>query len=304
MSEAPLIVLCGATAVGKTGTAIELCRRLNAEVVGADSVQIYRGLDIGSAKPTPEETARARHHLVDVADPDEEFDAARFVQLADRAIKDIRNRGKRVIVAGGTGLYIRALLHGLAPTPAVDEALRRQISDQWEKAGREAMHARLAALDPLAAHKIHPNDRQRVTRALEVCLSSGRPMSELWDAHRFKEVRHSHVLVGLLRERAELNERIALRCRLMWRQGILDEVRGLMARGFGAHNRSMQSLGYRHALMCLAGELDEEAALELMIKDTKAYAKRQLTWFRGLDGIHWHNPEDIAGILNRAGCKA
>ena len=303
MNPEPLVVLCGATAVGKTGTAIELARRLRAEVVGADSVQIYRGLDIGSAKPTPEELAMVRHHLIDVADPDEDFDAARFMELADRAIEEIRARGKRVIVAGGTGLYIRALLHGLAPIPPVDEALRKKIAREWEEQGGAVLHERLTELDPEAAGKIHPNDRQRVTRALEVCQSSGRPLSEFWADHRFRKVRHPHVLIGLLREREELNERIALRCGLMWEQGFLDEVRGLMKQGYGSHTRSLGTLGYRHALMHLEGELDLEAARELMIRDTKAYAKRQLTWFRGLEGIHWHHPEDIQGILNRTGIR-
>jgi tRNA dimethylallyltransferase len=300
MSEAPLIVLCGATATGKTGVAIALCQKLDGEVLGADSVQVYRGLDIGSAKPTLEEQAQARHHMVDVADPDEEFDAARFQKLADAAIGDMQGRGKRVVVAGGTGLYIRALLHGLAPAPPVDETLRVKLSMEWDESTPQVMHRRLAELDPEAAAKLHPNDRQRVLRALEVCIATGEPFSGMQKAHGFKSVRYPHALIGLMRPKPELDERIAKRCRLMWEQGFVDEVRGLLDKGVSPQARGMQSLGYRHALNYLSGEWSKEQAMELMIRDTRRYAKRQLTWFRGLEGIHWHQPDDISGMITRA----
>ena len=174
MPAPALVVLAGPTAVGKTGLSLNLARRFNAEIVGADSVQIYRGLDIGSAKPTPAEQAQARHHLIDVAEPTETFSAARYARLATEAIDDIQARGKRALVVGGTGLYIKALIFGLAPTPPVDEALRARLRDEWEAQGPQAMHQRLAELDPDTAAKLHPNDRQRVLRALEVCLQIGR----------------------------------------------------------------------------------------------------------------------------------
>ncbi|MGD9124376.1 MAG: tRNA (adenosine(37)-N6)-dimethylallyltransferase MiaA [Desulfarculaceae bacterium] len=296
----PLVVLAGPTAVGKTQVAIALCQRFGAEVVSADSVQIYRGLDIGSAKPTAQEQAQAPHHLIDVVGPEEVFDAARFVDLADRAIAGIQARQKKVLVAGGTGLYIKALLHGLAPAPPVDEKLRQRLRQRWDQEGAEAMHQKLKQLDAEAAQRLHPRDRQRVLRALEVCLQTGRSLSSLQNGHGFSKIRYPHVIIGLDRPRPELNQRIEHRCRQMWDQGLIEEVRGLLAEGVSPGARSLESLGYRHALAVLQGQSDPEQALSLMARDTKAYAKRQLTWFRGLESIHWHSPEDISAISSRA----
>jgi len=300
MSERPpLVVLVGPTAVGKTALAVHLCQKFGAEVVGADSVQVYRGLDIGSAKPTARERTLAPHHLVDVAEPDRPLDAAAYARLADEAIAELARRGKRVIVAGGSGLYIKALLQGLAPAPPVDPALRAELAAQWQEQGPQAMHARLAELDPQAADRLHPNDRQRVLRALEVCLQTGEPFSRLQQRHGFQKSRYPHLLIGLTRPRQELNRRIDLRCRQMWDQGLLQEVEGLLKRGVPPQVRPLQSLGYRHALMVLLEGMAPAEALALMIRDTKAYAKRQMTWFRGLEGIHWHLPEDLAGVSRR-----
>lgn len=294
MSGGPLLVLVGPTAVGKTAAAIALAQHFGAEVINADSVQVYRGLDIGSAKPTPAERAQAPHHLVDVADPEEEMSAARFAQLADQAIADIQRRGRRVLVAGGTGLYIRALLFGLAPAPPVDAALRASLRRQWEEQGAAALHARLASLDPLSAQRLPANDRQRVLRALEVCLQTGEPFSRRQQEHGFRQPRHAHGVLGLERPRAELNARIEARCRQMWEGGLLQEVAGLLAAGVSPAARSLQSLGYQQALRVLQGlQPPQEALLEMMQK-TRAYAKRQMTWFRGLQGINWCPAEDLA----------
>ncbi len=296
----PLVALVGPTAVGKTAACAAICGRLVAEVISADSVQVYRGLDIGSAKPGPAELAAAPHHLLDVADPGEHFDAARFVELADRAAADITGRGKRVLVSGGTGLYLKALLFGLAPAPPRDQALRARLSDEWQRSGPAAMHARLAGLDPAAAAGLHPNDRQRVLRALEVALAPGPSLSRRQADHGFAEPRYPHLLLGLTRPRAELNARIEARCRAMWRGGLLEEVRGLLAAGVDPGARALGSLGYRQALAVLAGELSGEEGLEQMIARTRAYAKRQMTWFRGAGVIHWHTPEDVDGLCRRA----
>lgn len=296
MSTVPLVILAGPTAVGKTGAAIAICRAFGAEVLGADSVQVYRGLDIGSAKPSADEQAQARHHLVDVADPGEDFDAARFMALAGQAIAKMQGRGKRVLVAGGTGLYLRALLYGLAPTPPVDPALRAGLAADWEAKGPQAMHARLAELDPASAQRLHPNDRQRVLRALEVCLSAGEPLSEIQGRHGFAKPRYPHLLIGLERPREELNQRIAERCHAMWDQGLLAETKGIIAAGTPPEAKALQSLGYRHALMVLSGQATPNQALELMIRDTRAYAKRQMTWFRGMKGINWLQADNRDGI--------
>jgi tRNA dimethylallyltransferase len=294
------MVLAGPTAVGKTALAIEICQRFQAEVINADSVQIYRGLDIGSAKPTPAERAAAAHHLVDVAGPNESFDAARFAEVAEQAISDIRSRKKRVLVAGGTGLYIRALLFGLAPLPPVDEDLRARLREEWERLGAPAMHERLAKLDPQSGERLHPNDRQRVLRALEVCLQTGEPFSAQQKQHGFSEPRHPYFMVGLSRPKPELDQRIARRCRAMWEKGLVDEVRGLLAQGVPPEAKSLGSLGYAQALRFLQGELSQEEAMADMIAKTKAYAKRQLTWFRGMEGINWQSPEDHAAVFDIA----
>jgi len=294
-----LVVLAGPTAVGKTALSLELAGRHEAEIVGADSVQVYRGLDIGSAKPTQAERALAPHHLIDVADPVEGFSAARFAKLADRAIVDIAGRGHKALVVGGTGLYIKALLWGLAPAPPKDQALRDELAASWEERGAEAMHARLAELDPEAAARLHPNDRQRVLRALEVCLQTGEPFSRRLEGHGFKEPRHAHLFIGLERPREELNQRIEQRAEAMWSGGLLTEVEALLAAGVPPEAPGLGSLGYRQAVAVLRGEMQPDEALFDMIRTTKAYAKRQLTWFRSVKGLHWHHADDHAGVGRR-----
>ncbi len=294
------MVMVGPTAVGKTSLAVEICQRLQAEVINADSVQIYRDLDIGSAKPTPAERAAAPHHLIDVADPNHAFDAARFTELAEQAISDIQSRGKRVLVAGGTGLYIKALLFGLVPLPAVDEELRSQLREEWQRLGPPAMHARLAELDHESAKKLHPNDRQRLLRALEICLQTGQPFSLHQKMHGFASPRYPHFVVGLVRPKPVLDARIAERCHAMWKQGLVDEVRGLLENGVSDQAKSLGSLGYAQALRYLKGELNRDEALTETITRTKAYAKRQLTWFRGMEGINWHSPQDHSAIIDLA----
>jgi len=294
-----LVVLGGPTAVGKTAVAIELCQVFKAEVVSADSVQIYRGLDIGSAKPTEEEKERAPHHLIDVADPREDFDAARYVRLADEAIAGIQARGKKALVVGGTGLYLRALLHGLVPAPPADPRLRAELRQAWEEQGAQALHARLAAADPAAAARIHPADCQRVLRALEVSLKTGQPFSHRQAAHGFRQKRYEYLLMGLNRPRDELYKRIELRCHKMWEQGLIDEVQRLLAQGVPPSARSLQTLGYRHALGFIEGRFGREEALALMIRDTKAYAKRQITWFRSMPGLAWFSPQEVAAMTGQ-----
>jgi tRNA dimethylallyltransferase len=286
--------------VGKTDIAVALCQRLGAEVVNADSVQVYRGLDIGSAKPTAEECARVHHHLVDVADPGEAMSAARWAKLAETAIADIHARDKQVLVVGGTGLYIKALLHGLASTPAVDPGLRAGLQRHWETKGGAALHTRLAALDTVSAARLHPADRQRVIRTLEVCLQTGRPFSERLASHGFGQARYPHLFLGLTRPREELGARIEARCRAMWQGELLDEVAGLMASGVSPDAPALASLGYRQALAYLRGEMEAQEALAEMITRTKAYAKRQLTWFRAVPGISWYNSNDLDGLVARA----
>ncbi|MGE5049138.1 MAG: tRNA (adenosine(37)-N6)-dimethylallyltransferase MiaA, partial [Deltaproteobacteria bacterium] len=237
-----LVVIAGPTASGKTALAVALAERLGAEIVSADSQQCYRGLDAGTAKPSTEERRRAPHHLLDVADPEEQLDAARFVRLADAAIAEISARGKRVIVAGGTGLWIRALLRGLVDAPGASPHFRAALRAEFESQGAPALHRRLSAVDAEAAAKILPNDRVRIERALEVHALSGRPLSELQREHRFAAARYQALTFFLDPPRELLRERIEARTRRMFAEGALRrETEWLLARGA---TRALAIIGY------------------------------------------------------------
>ncbi|MFH0810373.1 MAG: tRNA (adenosine(37)-N6)-dimethylallyltransferase MiaA [Pseudomonadota bacterium] len=291
MTLAPLLVIVGPTASGKTEVALRLAERIGAEIISADSVQVYRGLDIGSAKPTVAEQAHVRHHLLDVAEPDEQFDAARFRTLAAEAIADIQGRGKAVVVAGGTGLYIRALLGGLFQSPPKDPALRLALTQEARQRGRESLWQRLAEIDPAAARRIHPRDLVRVIRALEVSALAGRPLSQLQAEHGFGERPYRYVKIGLLVERPELYRRIEERVGVMLAAGWLDETRRLLER-HGPAVRALQALGYFRLVACLQGRLSIEEARRQIVIDTRRYAKRQLVWFRADPEITWLRPDD------------
>ncbi len=271
-----LVIIAGPTASGKTALAVELAERLGAEIVSADSQQCYRGLDAGTAKPTAGERARARHHLLDVADPEDQLDAARFVQLADRAIAEISARGKRVIVAGGTGLWIRALVRGLVDAPGASAGFRAALREEFEAQGVPALHRRLAAIDAEAAARILPNDRVRIERALEVHALSGRPISELQREHRFASARYDALTFFLDPPREVLRERIEARTRGMFAGSALRrETEWLIARGA---TRALGIIGYAEMAEALrSGDL--AAAEERTRSRTWQYARRQRTWF-------------------------
>ena len=292
-----LVTICGPTASGKTALAVELAEKLDAEIVSADSQQCYRGLDAGTAKPSPEERSRARHHLLDVADPEEQLDAARFVQLADAAIADISARGKRVIVAGGTGLWIRALLRGLLDAPGASPELRAALREDFERLGVPALHARLVQIDPGAAARILPNDRVRIERALEVHALSGRPLSELQREHRFAQARYEALLSFLDPPREVLRQRIEARTRRMFADGSLRrETEWLLSRGAG---KALKIIGYGE--MAEALRTGNFAAAEERTKArTRQYAKRQRTWFArdAGDPLPW--PIDSAALAAAA----
>jgi len=271
-----LVVIAGPTASGKTALAVTLAERLGAEVVSADSQQCYRGLDAGTAKPTAEERRRAPHHLLDVADPEEQLDAARFVELADVAIADIASRGKRVVVAGGTGLWIRALLHGLVEAPGASPDFRAALREEFEAQGVPALHRRLAAVDAEAAARILPNDRVRIERALEVHALSGRPLSELQREHRFAGARHAALTFFLDPPRDVLRERIESRTRRLFAEGALrQETEWLIARGA---TRALGLIGYAEMAKALRTG-DFAAAEERTRARTWQYARRQRSWF-------------------------
>jgi tRNA dimethylallyltransferase len=271
-----LLVICGPTASGKTALAVQIAEQLGAEIVSADSQQCYRGLDAGTAKPTREEQARARHHLLDVADPEEQLDAAQFVRLADAAIADIAARGKPAIVAGGTGLWIRALLRGLLDAPGASPVFRAALREEFERLGVPALHERLRKVDPVAAEKILPNDRVRIERALEVHALSGRPLSELQREHRFAGARYDASIWFLDPPRDVLRERIETRTHRMFAEGSLRrETEALVARGA---TKALKIIGYGECAEALRTG-DWALAEERTKARTRRYAKRQRTWF-------------------------
>lgn len=294
MPENRLLVLSGPTASGKTELAISLGRLFPLEVVNADSMQVYRGMDIGTAKPSPEVRTEVPHHLVDVADPDERYSAGRFVSDAEEAIRGIRERGRIPLVSGGTGMYIRALLKGLDPLPS-DPAVRETLSGRWERDGGKSLYGELLKADPASAAKIHPADRVRVIRALEVAEMTGEPASVRKGSWSAGGSRYRFLFLVLAIDRAQLYGRIDRRVDAMLHAGLVEEVRGLLARGYGRGLASMGGLGYRHVLEHLLDGVPMEEAVARMKRDTRRFAKRQLTWLSGESGATVLGGEDPGG---------
>jgi len=287
----PLLVICGPTGVGKTATAVHLSARLGIEVVSADSRQVYRNMDVGTGKPSSAERAAVAHHLLDLIDPDERYHAARFRREAVESIDAIRNRGRLPVVVGGTGLYIRALLKGLDPAPPADPALRAHLEAVAAETGVPTLHARLAALDPHAARRLHPNDRVRIIRAIEK-HGSGAGSEGGWA----RAVPPWSVLIfGLGQERSALNRRLEERARGMLSGGMIDEVKRLLAAGYDEHTPGMAGIGYRQLAAVLGGRMTEAEALGLMVRDTRRYAKRQMTWFAREPDIRWLSVDETGG---------
>ena len=291
-----ILLIVGPTGVGKTEAAVAVAERLGAEVISADSMQVYRYMDIGTAKPTPAQRRRCPHHLLDLVDPDQDFNAALFREHARAAMEEVWSRGRDVLVAGGTGLYVKALTRGLFDGPRRDPALRSELERSIARHGPERLFKRLLEVDPGAAGRIHCRDRVRIVRALEVFHATGKPLSQWQREHGFGERRFDILGIGLERPRAELYARIDRRCQRMMAGGLLEEVRGLLDRGYGPGLRSMQSVGYRQAVRCLTGEISAGEALASMQQATRRLAKRQLTWFRADPTLHWMDPEGVDAI--------
>ena len=290
-SDERLWVVVGPTASGKTALAIELCELHGGEIVSADSVQVYRHFEIGTGKPSPEERARARQHLIDVVEPSEPMDAARFAELAEFAIANIRARGKRPIICGGTFLWVRALIHGLVPAPPADPDLRARHQQRVAEVGRAGLHEDLARVDPEAARRLAPNDFVRVSRALEVHELTGVRMTDWQAAHGFKTSRHAARLLGVRRDKDELDQRILARCQAMLAAGWVDEARRLTELGY-AGTRPFASVGYKQIALALESGIEPNLAeLELSIfRATRIFARRQRTWLRD-QPIEWLPPD-------------
>jgi tRNA dimethylallyltransferase len=292
--------LVGPTAVGKTAVALTLAAKLGAEIVNADSLQVYRQMDIGTAKPTPEERARVTHHLLDMVDPPEPYDAARYSREGRKVLEELHGRGVPTLVVGGTGLYLKALLSGLFAEGAPKTEVRDRLHREAEVVGLPALYKRLLHLDPATAMRLHPHDTYRIVRALEVMEATGRPLSALIAAHRFQDSPYQVLKLGLALPREELYRRIELRMEVMLAEGWLDEVKGLLER-YPPTLKPLQAIGYRHLINYLIGRWSWPEALSLLARDTRRYAKRQLTWFGSDPQIRWFHPdqtEAMAALLS------
>jgi tRNA dimethylallyltransferase len=286
------IYLMGPTACGKTAAACDLAREIYGEIVSVDSALVYRGLDIGTAKPSPAVLKKNQHHLIDICDPSERYSAARFRDDAVAAIRDIHARGRVPILTGGTGLYFRILEQGIAEIPAIDPAVRAQLADELRAHGVVELHARLAVADPISAGRINPNDSQRTLRALEVFVSSGVRMSDLL-AHEVRAALPFYIekLVLAPAERSWLHRRIARRFDAMLAAGFINEVSALRARGdLSLRNSALRAVGYRAVWGYLDGEYDYCTMIERGISATRQLAKRQFTWFRAISDARWFDP--------------
>ena len=286
-----IIVVCGSTGVGKTGTAIKLARYFNGEIISADSIQVYKYMDIGAAKPTLQERAAITHHLIDVVAPDEPFDAARFARKALDIINTVRQQGGTPFVVGGTGLYIKALLHGLADVLPSNHDLRRRLQAEAAENGALKLHQRLETCDPETAKRLHPNDVYRIVRALEVYETSGLPLSKSHAAHNFKACPFSVLKIGLELSRPVLYKRINQRVETMIQAGFADEVRQLLDKGYTPDLKPMQSIGYRHVVAFIQDRCSWDETVRLWQRDTRRYAKRQQTWFKSDPDIRWITPD-------------
>lgn len=300
-----VITILGCTASGKGTLARALASELDGEIVSVDSMKVYRGMDIGTAKPTAEQRAAVPHHLLDVADPWESFSAARFVELADRAVAETHGRNRPVIAVGGTVLYFKCFYEGMFAGPSADPAIRAEIRERAEREGLDALHAELTRIDPEAAARIHRNDLRRIERALEVHRLTGKPISELqkqWDRESLRRPDWNWLLIGLRREREVANRRINERIRRMIAAGLVEEARQIWSDPRGVSDQARQAVGYAELFDHFEGGLSLEEAIEKIKIDSRHLAKAQRTWLKRLKDVQWidvEENEDVASVLSR-----
>ena len=292
----PLICIVGPTAVGKTEIAIQLAQQLDAEIVSLDSRQIYREMDIGTAKPTPDQRRAIPHHLIDCVDVDQPFSVAEYQRLADVTIAEIGERGKQPMAVGGAGLYFRGVIDGLFDGPGADAEIRAKLQREADEHGNVALHERLRQCDPEAADRVHPNNLVRVIRALEVYELTGKPISALQQQWRMEESRYPFRAFGLDMPREVLYRRIEDRVDLMVTAGLIEEVKGLLDRGYPRNCVAMQSFGYKELIDYLDGVRTLDEAIALLKQNTRRFAKRQLTWFRNDPRIEWIDISQFASM--------
>ena len=291
-----IIVICGPTALGKTSIAIDLAGTFSSEIINADSMQIYRYMDIGTAKPTPDEQSCVTHHMIDLIDPDEHFDAKQFAEMAHEKIMELYARGVTPFVVGGTGLYIKALVHGLFKAGQTDPHIRGCLQEQARIYGSDFLYQRLSRNDPDTAKRIHPNDIYRIIRALEVHELTGKTIAVFQREHGFKDSRFRVLKIGLHINREALYDRINYRADAMIDSKFLDEVKTLLGMGYSDDLKSMQSIGYRHLIDFIKGRCSWDETIRTLKRDTRRYAKRQLTWFKADPEILWREPGQLREI--------
>lgn len=291
-----IIVVCGPTGIGKTSTGIEIAGVFNGEIISADSMQVYRYMDIGTAKPTTDERARVHHHLIDIIDPVESFDAAQFAKSAHKVIIELHGRGITPFIVGGTGLYIKALVYGLFRAKPVDKNTRMRLKKEAVVRGTDFIYKRLSECDPGSAERIHPNDTYRIIRALEIYETTEKAISKYHREHKFADSPFKVLKIGLQINREALYDRINRRVDAMVDAKFVDEVKGLLEKGYSTDLKSMQAIGYRHMIDFIEGRISWDEALRTLKRDTRRYAKRQLTWFRADPEIEWIEPEQVKDI--------
>jgi len=294
-----LIFILGPTAVGKTEISIIVAQQIDAEIISLDSRQVYKYMDIGTAKPTAEQQKQVQHHLIDFVEPGQSFTVADYQELADKKIKEVLGRGKQPMFVGGAGLYFRALVDGLFDGPPADEELRAKLREKAQKLGNERFHQELAKIDPETARNVHPNDLVRVIRAFEVYKKTGEPISELQKQWKQRESRYNFVAIALNRPREMLYERINRRVEIMIEKGLIDEVKNLLKR-YSRNCRAMQSFGYKEFGDYLNGEIGLQEAIDKTCQRTRRYAKRQLTWFRNDSRILWLDLNQFSNSIDAA----
>ena len=294
-----IIVIAGPTASGKTGLAVALALSLGGEIINADSMQVYRYMDVGTAKPTLEERRGVIHHLLDVVEPDEDFNAAIYRGMALPLAKGICAKNIPCFIVGGTGLYIKSLLGGLVELPPSDPMVRERLHLECDQKGAPKLHQRLARLDPERAESIHPNDRLRIIRALEIIQQTRQPASDLMKQHRFGNQEFLALKLCLQVEKEQLYDRINDRSEKMIDCGLVEEMERLIKKGYGPHLKSMTAIGYRHILKYLQGEWSLQKATETLKRDTRRYAKRQMTWFKAEPDMIHMDPEDETLAVNK-----
>jgi tRNA dimethylallyltransferase len=296
----PVVVIVGPTAVGKSRVAIEVAKAFETEVLTADSRQVYRGLDIGTDKPLPEERQAVPHRLIDLVNPDEAFNAGVYRRQAVDEIERLYRDRRLPLVVGGTGLYVRTLLKGLCHAPPTDPVVRAALRQEAKDQGHDCLYARLVAIDPVTAARLHPRDESKVNRALEVYELSGRRMSEFQQEHGFADRPFAALIIGLNRERGALYRRIEERIDWQLAHGLIEETKQLLARGCQRDSAAMKGLGYRQVAEHLAGEYDAAEMVRRFKRDTRHFSKRQMTWFRKEPGIQWLTIEESESVQHTA----